>query len=90
MNRQFFIGVGLTALLALGIILWLLRVHGAEIAGKDSIIAEKDTHITFHQNKAQEAIATASQTRASLQAYKEAHPEEVAAILKEFGLKQAQ
>jgi hypothetical protein len=90
MTRQFFIGVGMTALLALGIILWLLRVHGAEIAGKDSIIAEKDSHITYHQNKAQEAIATVAQVRASAAAYREAHPEEMAAIVKEFAVRQEQ
>jgi hypothetical protein len=90
MNRQFFIGVGLTALLAAGIIMWLLRVHGAEIAGKDSIIAEKDSHIIYHQNKAQEAIATVAQVRASAEAYKTAHPEEMATIVKEFAVRQEQ
>lgn len=90
MTRQFFIGVGLTALLAVGIIFWLLRVHAAEVAGKDSIIAEKNDHITYHQNKAQEAIATVAQVRASASAYQAAHPEEMAAILKQFDLRQSQ
>lgn len=90
MTREFFIGVGLTALFALGIIFWLLRVHGAEMAGKDSIIQEKNDHITYHQNKAQEAIATVAQVRASAEAYEAAHPEEMAAIVKEFGVRQSQ
>lgn len=90
MTRQFFIGVSLTALLAAGIIFWLLRVHGAEVAGKDSIIAEKEGKVIYHQNKAQEAIATVAQVRASAEAYKAAHPEEMAAIVKDFALKQAQ
>lgn len=90
MTRSFFIGVGLTALLFVGIIMWLLRVHGAEIAGKDSIIAEKNDHITYHQNKAQEAIATVAQVRASASAYQAAHPEEMAAIVKEFAVRQSE
>ena len=90
MNKSFFIGVALTALVAVGVIFWLLRKHKAETDGLSSLIGADKGQIAYHENKAREAIAQAVQARVSLDQYKESHPEEVAAILKEFGLKQAQ
>lgn len=90
MNRSFFIGVGLTAILACGVIFWLLRKNKVETDGLASLIETDKGQITFHQNKVREAIASATQARISLQGYKDTHPEEVAAILKEFGLRPSQ
>lgn len=90
MNRSFFIGVGITILLAIGIILWLLRLHGAETAGYESLIKADKGVITWYKNKIGESVAQATQARVSLEQYKSTHPEEVAQILQEFGIKPSQ
>lgn len=88
--KPFLIGVVLMALLAAGVIFYLLRKHKAETDGFSSMIEADKGQIAFHENKAREAIAQTAQARVSLQEYQLTHPEEVALILKEFGLKPSQ
>jgi hypothetical protein len=88
--KGFYIGVVLTALLAVGIIAWLLRKHQEETDGLNSLIQADKGQITYYQNKQGEAIAQATQARVSLEQYKTTHADEVASILKEFAIKQGQ
>lgn len=90
MSKDFFIGVGLTALLAIGVIFYLLRQHKAETDGLNSLIEADKGQIAYHQNRARESIAQSVQARVSLQEYKDAHATEVAAILKQFDIRQGQ
>lgn len=78
------------ATLAAGVIFWILRKHKAETDGLNSMIEADKGQIAYHVNKEREAIASSSQARVSLQEYKQAHPEEVSAILKQFAIKQNQ
>lgn len=90
MNRQFFIGVGLTALLAVGVIMWLIRTHKDKVDQYESLLQSDKDVISYHLNKAGQAVAEAAQAQMSLTIYKETHPDDLKAILKDFGIKQAQ
>lgn len=89
-SKGFAIGFILMALLALGGYLWLERKHASDMEGLQTILDSKNGEVTFWKNKAGESISRASQVSSTFEQYRAAHPQEVAAILKEFSLEPSQ
>jgi len=85
--KQALIGAGLMAVLAIAVIFWLLRKHGAEVTQYQSLLeADKDT-ITYHRNKAGQAVAESAQAQVSLTLYKQTHEADLKRITKDFGIR---
>lgn len=85
--KQGLIGAGLMAILAIAVIFWLLRKHGAEVNQYQSLLeADRDT-VTYHRNKAGQAIAESAQAQVSLTLYKQTHEADLKRIAKDFGIR---
>lgn len=86
--RQAAIGAGLMALLAAGIIIWILRQHANAVGEYETLLkADKDI-ISYHVNRAGQEVARANEARINLELYKQAHPEELSRILSDFNVKE--
>lgn len=86
--KQALTGAAFTAIIALGIIIWLLRSHASTVNQYESLLDADRNIISYHMNRAGKAVAQASQATVTLELYKKTHPEDLRKTLADLDIKQ--